>query len=97
MGRCKAFELKKQYKRALDALNTVFRVTSCGSHMPLTLILVVLCYQAIVSYTWYLPALFEKARILMVMGDWEQSLETAQRVLAQDECVHTIALSPALH
>lgn len=37
-----------------------------------------------VGYSWFLPALVEKARVLLVTSDWEQALETAQRVLAQD-------------
>jgi tetratricopeptide repeat protein 21B len=36
--------------------------------------------QVIVVFTWYTPALVEKARILAVMGDWEQGQEMAQRV-----------------
>jgi len=40
--------------------------------------------QVIVMFAWFLPALAEKCRVLMMMGDWEQALETAQRVLSQD-------------
>jgi len=40
--------------------------------------------QVVVGYSWFLPALVEKARVLLVTSDWEQALETAQRVLAQD-------------
>ena len=40
--------------------------------------------QVIVLYPWFLPALVEKFGVLMAMGDWEQAIETAQRVLAQD-------------
>ena len=41
--------------------------------------------QVIVLYAWFLPALVEKFGVLMAMGDWEQAVETAQRVLAQDQ------------
>ena len=41
--------------------------------------------QVIVQYAWFLPALVEKFGVLMAMGDWEQAIETAQRVLAQDQ------------
>ena len=41
--------------------------------------------QVIVLYAWFLPALVEKFSVLMAMGDWDQAVETAQRVLAQDQ------------
>ena len=40
--------------------------------------------QVIVYFPNYLPALIDKARVLMVMGNWEEALETAQRVLKRD-------------
>jgi len=40
--------------------------------------------QVIVTYGWFLPALAEKAKVLMMAGDWEQAIETAQRVLSHD-------------
>ena len=40
--------------------------------------------QAIVIYPWFLPALADKAKMLMMMGDWDQALETTERVLQQD-------------
>ncbi|EFJ52945.1 hypothetical protein VOLCADRAFT_78980 [Volvox carteri f. nagariensis] len=37
-----------------------------------------------VRFAWFVPALVEKARLLMVLGDWEQVTETLQRVLSSD-------------
>ena len=39
--------------------------------------------QVVVLYPWFTPALTEKARILVMAGDWEQALEVAQRVATQ--------------
>ena len=39
--------------------------------------------QAIALESWFSPALIEKAKLLIATGDWEQALETTQRVLAQ--------------
>jgi tetratricopeptide repeat protein 21B len=41
--------------------------------------------QAMLTYPWFVPALIEEAKLLMMIGDWDQSLETARRVLQQDE------------
>jgi len=41
--------------------------------------------QAVVLHGWFEPALFEKAKVLMLMGDWEQAVETANRVLNINE------------
>lgn len=38
----------------------------------------------IVTYPQFIPALAEKARVLIVMGNWEEAIETANRVLRQD-------------
>lgn len=40
--------------------------------------------QVIVLYPDFLPGLVEKARVLMVMGNWEEALATAHRVIAKD-------------
>lgn len=52
--------------------------------------------QVIVRYEWFFPALVMKAQTLMMMGDWDQALETAQRALEQQpddiETLRTIAL-----
>ncbi|PNW81978.1 hypothetical protein CHLRE_06g268800v5 [Chlamydomonas reinhardtii] len=38
-----------------------------------------------VRFGWFVPALVEKTRMLMMLGDWEQVTETLQRVLAADQ------------
>jgi len=40
--------------------------------------------QAIVAYSWFVPALVEKAKLLVLLQRWDQALETAERVLQQD-------------
>ena len=40
--------------------------------------------QIIVTYPSFTPALLEKARVLMLMNQWDESLLTAQRVLKKD-------------
>jgi tetratricopeptide repeat protein 21B len=40
--------------------------------------------QVVVTYSWFLPALVEKCSVLIAMGDWDQAIETAERVLAQE-------------
>ena len=40
--------------------------------------------QVVVNYAWFLPDLVEKFGVLVAIGDWEQAVETAQRVLAED-------------
>lgn len=37
--------------------------------------------EILVTFPKYLPALIEKSKVLMMIGDWEQSIETCQRVL----------------
>jgi tetratricopeptide repeat protein 21B len=37
--------------------------------------------QIIAMHSWYVPALTEKALLLASLGEWEQSLDTTQRVL----------------
>ena len=39
--------------------------------------------NVIVLFSWFLPALTEKANILLMMGDWDQAFETVHRVVAQ--------------
>jgi len=41
--------------------------------------------EVIGLYAWFLPALVEKSLVLLAMGDWEQAVETAQRVLNQSD------------
>jgi len=52
--------------------------------------------QLVVTYDWFLPALTEKARLLMVLNDWDQAVEVAQRILEQDaqsiEALRLVAL-----
>ncbi|XP_066301202.1 tetratricopeptide repeat protein 21B-like [Branchiostoma lanceolatum] len=40
--------------------------------------------QAIVAFPSFLPALVEKMRLQLALQDWEQTIETAQRVQAKD-------------
>lgn len=52
--------------------------------------------QIIVAYTGFVPALIEKMQIQLALQDWDQTVETAQRALAQDghciEALRTIIL-----
>lgn len=41
--------------------------------------------QVVALHAWFLPALVEKCLVLMAMGDWDQAVETAQRVLGWDQ------------
>ena len=40
--------------------------------------------QTIVMYHWFHPALSEKAKVLVRMGDWDQAFDTAERVRSRD-------------
>lgn len=40
--------------------------------------------KVIVNFTWYLPALVEKAKTLMMTADWDQALESASRIQQQE-------------
>lgn len=40
--------------------------------------------QVVVSYPWFLPALLEKCNVLIAMGDWDQAMETVERVLSEE-------------
>jgi len=40
--------------------------------------------KVIVTWSWYLPALVEKARTLMMTADWDQALESAGRIQQQE-------------
>ena len=37
--------------------------------------------QIVVSHPWYLPAMNEKVKLLMLMGDWDHCLETSEQIL----------------
>ena len=37
--------------------------------------------QSIVMYPWYFPAMNEKVKLMMMMGDWDHCLETAEQIL----------------
>ena len=39
--------------------------------------------QVIVLHPWFTPALTEKARVLVHAGEWEQAMESAQRIISQ--------------
>ena len=41
--------------------------------------------EIVIVFPEFTPAISEKARLLMVIADWDQCLETVQKVLAQDE------------
>jgi tetratricopeptide repeat protein 21B len=40
--------------------------------------------EVTVIYAWFLPAVTEKARIVIKSGDWDQGVELARKVLEQD-------------
>eukprot|EP00406_Dinophysis_acuminata_P039023 CAMPEP_0179375406 /NCGR_PEP_ID=MMETSP0797-20121207/87788_1 /TAXON_ID=47934 /ORGANISM="Dinophysis acuminata, Strain DAEP01" /LENGTH=1226 /DNA_ID=CAMNT_0021091415 /DNA_START=14 /DNA_END=3695 /DNA_ORIENTATION=- len=40
--------------------------------------------KVIVMHSWYLPALIEKAKTLMMTADWDQALESAGRIQQQE-------------
>lgn len=41
--------------------------------------------EVVVHFPWFVPALTEKARLLAVVGDWDQAMEITEGVLAQDK------------
>jgi len=50
--------------------------------------------EAIAAHEWFLPALTEKARVLVLQGDWDQALEVAQRAIAaQPQCVDALVIT----
>merc|ERR1712003_500680 len=40
--------------------------------------------KVVVTHSWYLPALVEKAKTLMMTADWDQALESAGRIQQQE-------------
>lgn len=40
--------------------------------------------EIVVLYKTFVPALIEKAKVHIISGDWDQCLETAQKVLVKD-------------
>ena len=41
--------------------------------------------ECIVIHEWYRPALITKAKILMMIGDWSQALDLAERALEKSK------------
>eukprot|EP01044_Picomonas_judraskeda_P047718 COSAG03_NODE_27269_length_254_cov_0.664516_1_plen_84_part_11 len=41
--------------------------------------------NAYTQFQWFLPALIENAKVLMMMGKWTEAQDTALRVLGSDE------------
>ena len=39
--------------------------------------------MAIAAHDWFIPALSEKAKMLMMLKDWDQALDTTERVLSR--------------
>ncbi|GBG28211.1 Tetratricopeptide repeat protein 21B [Hondaea fermentalgiana] len=68
-------------KKELDAL--MGRVTGLCAEGKLAEALETLDHVTI-TFSWFLPALVEKAKLLMLQGSWEMAVEIAERVLEED-------------
>ena len=41
-------------------------------------------HNIVARFPWFLPALTEKAKLLIAAGDWDQALDCVRRVLQED-------------